>query len=111
MVIPETFNDDKIVVTLFKFVFPEIFNDDIHDKIVNPDTFNDDIHDVALFKVVVPDTFNDDIHAVLLFNVVNPDTFNDDNIVDAPETNKLVRLVLFNIDVLVLCKFEMFKFE
>ncbi len=61
--------------------------------------------------MVVPDTFNDDIHVVVLFNVVVPDTLNDDKNVDAPETNKLVKLVLFNIIVDVNCKFEMFKFE
>ncbi len=60
---------------------------------------------------VVPDTFNDDIHVVLLFNVVNPDTFNDDNNVVALETNKLVKLVLFNNDVDVACKFDIFKLE
>ena len=31
--------------------------------------------------------------------IILPDTFNDDNIVDAPKTNKLVKLVLLNIDV------------
>ncbi len=47
-------------------------------------------------NIVIPDTFNDDMHVVALYNVVNPDTFNDDKNVDAPETNKLVKLVLFN---------------
>ncbi len=61
--------------------------------------------------MVTPDTFNDDIHVVVSFNVVVPDTLNDDKNVDAPETNKLVKLVIFNIVVDVNCKFEMFKFE
>ena len=35
---------------------------------------------------------------VIYFNVVIPDIFNDDKNVDASETNKLVKLVLFNND-------------
>jgi hypothetical protein len=37
----------------------------------------------------------------MLFNVVFPEIVNELLIVDAPETNKLVKLVLFNNDVLV----------
>ncbi len=40
-----------------------------------------------------------------------PSTFNELVIVDAPLTIKLEKLVLFNSDVLVACKFEIFKFE
>ncbi len=65
---------------------------------------------VWLFNVVTPETFNDDIHVVTLFHLVVPATFHDDKNVDAPETNKLVKLVLLNIVVDVNCKFEMFKF-
>ncbi len=61
--------------------------------------------------IIPPLTFNDELIVVALFNVVVPDTFNVDINVDAPETNKLVKLVLFNIVVDVDCKFEMFKFE
>ncbi len=43
----------------------------------------------------------DKIHVVALLNVVTPETFNELLIVDAPETNKLVKLVLFNNDELV----------
>ena len=46
--------------------------------------------------MVTPDTFKDDIH-VVLFNVVVPDTLNDDKNVDAPETNKLVKLVYLKL--------------
>ncbi len=42
---------------------------------------------------------------VILFNDVVPDTFNDDKNVDEEETNKLVKLVLFNNDVDVDCRF------
>jgi len=48
---------------------------------------------------------------VILFNDVVPDTFNDDKNVESLETNKLVKLVLFNNDVDVDCRFEMFKVE
>jgi len=65
---------------------------------------------VWLFNVVTAETFNDGIHVVALFNLVVPATFNDDKNVDAPETNKLVKLVLSNTVVDVNCKFEMFKF-
>ena len=41
--------------------------------------------------------FNDDRHVELLFNVVYPLTFNDDNNVEAPEHNKLLKLVLLFI--------------
>jgi hypothetical protein len=39
------------------------------------------------------------MHVVTLFNVDNLDTFNDYKNVDAPENNKLMKLVLFNIVV------------
>jgi len=64
----------------------------------------------TLFEnVVIPDTFNVELIVVILFNNVFPKTFNDELIVDAPETNKLVKFVLFNNDVLVTCKFDIFK--
>ncbi len=44
MVLPDTFNDDIVL----------LFND------VKPLTFNDDNNVVLLFNVVKPDTFNDD---------------------------------------------------
>ena len=44
-------------------------------------------------------------------NVVIPDTLNELLIVDALETNILEKLVLFNNDVDVACKFEIFKVE
>jgi hypothetical protein len=40
-----------------------------------------------------------------------PNIFNDDNNVDAPETYKLVKLVLLNIVVDVACKFDIFNDE
>ena len=51
-----------------------------------------------LFIVANPLTFNDDRHVELLFNVVYPLTFNDDNNVEAPEHNKLLKLVLLFIN-------------
>ncbi len=43
--------------------------------------------------------------------MILPVIFNDDNNVDALETNKLVKLVLLNIDVDVACKFDIFNAE
>ena len=60
---------------------------------------------ISALLVIVPVTDK------LLDSVVIPDTFNDDKNVDALETNKLVKLVLFNNNVDVDCRFEMFKFE
>jgi hypothetical protein len=76
--LPDTFNDDNIVVLL--------------DNKVKPETFKDDIN-VVLFNVEYPDTFNDDIN-VVLFNVEYPDTFKADNNVEFPDT---VKLLILNI--------------
>ncbi len=54
--------------------------------------------------IILPATFNDDNNVAALFNVVASDTFNDDNDVDAPETYKLVKLVLLKIEVDFACK-------
>ena len=43
--------------------------------------------------------------------MILPTIFNDDNNVDAPETNKLVKFVLFNNDVDVLFKLLIDKVE
>ena len=74
---------------------------------VGPLTLNE-VNDVLLITVsiivVVPATFKLPF-TVKLFKLVGPDTLKDDNNVDAPETNKLVKLVLlfkFDIDVLLL---------
>ncbi len=83
----------------------------VPDPIILPTTFNDDKHVAALFNVVVPDTFNELLIVVILFNSVKPDRFNDDKYVESLETNKLVKLVLLNNDVVVDCKFEMIKLE
>ena len=56
--------------------------------------------------IIFPTTFNDDNNVAALFNVVAPDIFNDDNNVDAPETYKLV-----NVVVDVACKFVIFNIE
>ena len=61
--------------------------------------------------IIFPTTFNDDNNVAALFNVVAPDIFNDDNNVDAPETYKLVKLVLLKIEVDVACKFGIFNAE
>ncbi len=44
-------------------------------------------------------------------NVVYPDTFNDDKNVDEEETNKLVKLVLLNIDVDVAFKLFIYNIK
>ena len=72
---------------------------------VGPETVNVETHVVAFVNIVAPDTLKDEIHVVALLNVVTPDTFNELLIVDAPETNKLVKLVLFNNDVLVILNY------
>ena len=60
----------------------------------------------TLFEnVVIPDTFNVELIVVIIFNNVFPKTFNDELIVDAPDTNKLVKFVLFNKLELVACRF------
>jgi hypothetical protein len=66
---------------------------------------------IKLCNNVLPLTFNVPIIFVSFDNVVNPDTFNELLNVDALETNILEKSVLFNNDVDVACKFEMFKFE
>jgi hypothetical protein len=48
---------------------------------------------------------------VALFNVVAPDIFNEDNNVDAPETYKLVKLVLLKMSVDVAFKLLINKIE
>ena len=78
-------------------------------KRVGPETVNVETHVVAFVNIVAPDTLKDEIHVVALLNVVTPDTFNELLIVDAPETNKLVKLVLFNNDVLVEFKLSIFN--
>jgi hypothetical protein len=104
--LPTTFNVENNVVAPFNLVVDATFNDELHEttllNLVNPLTLNDDTQVVTPFNLVVPDTFNDELHVAIPFNVVVPDTFNDDNNVDAPETNKLVKFVLFNnvVDVL-----------
>ena len=72
-----------------------------------PLTLNE-VNDVLLITVsiivVVPATFKLPL-TLKLFKLVGPDTLKDDNIVDAPETNKLLKFVLlfkFDIDVLLL---------
>jgi hypothetical protein len=55
---------------------------------------------------IFPTTFKDELIVVALFNVVFLETFNDDNSVDAPETYKLVKLVL-----LFIVKFELLDNE
>ena len=45
------------------------------------------------------------------FPVIIPVTFNDDNNVEAPETYKLVKFVLFNKLVDVACKLDIFNEE
>jgi hypothetical protein len=61
--------------------------------------------------MILPTTFNDELIVVALFNVVFPDTFNDDNNVDAPETYKLVKLVLLKISVDIAFKLLIDKIE
>ncbi len=58
-----------------------------------------------MIKLLVPPTFK----LPLIFRVFKldiPDTFNDDNNVESPDINKLLKLVLLNIDVDVNCKFD-----
>ncbi len=80
----------------------ELFNN------VLPPTFKVPIIDVSFDNVAIPDTFNDDIIVDIPFNFEVPDTFKlfAFNIVADENESKLV-----NNDVLVLCKFDMFKFE
>ncbi len=110
---PETFNDDVHVKVLFIIVVPDTYNDlfivVLFDNVVKPDIFNDDVHVALLCSVVVPDTYHELFIVVLFDNVVKPDIFNDDNTVDAPETNKLVKLVLLNNAVDVAFKLSIFN--
>ena len=70
-------------------ILPTIFN--VDNNVAEPDI-------IALFNVI-------------LLAVTFPDTFNELLIVDELETNKLVKLVLLNNVPLVVCKFDIFKFE
>jgi hypothetical protein len=76
VVIPDTFNEDVIVV-LFKAAKPDIFNDDnivvILFNVVYPDTFNVPYIVVLFAKVVKPETSKDDTIVVLFTNLVNPE--------------------------------------
>ncbi len=61
--------------------------------------------------VILPTTFNDELIVVALLNVVDPETFKVDTHVYAPDTYKLLKLVLLNIEVdvafkLLICNFE-----
>ena len=94
VVYPDTFNELFIVVTLFKLVFPEIFKVDMNVegllKLTNDGWFNIELY--CKFLNAVPEP------------IVLPITFNELLIVDELETNKLVKLVLLNIDVDVIFK-------
>jgi hypothetical protein len=108
-----TSNVDNNVVAPFNLVVDETFNDELHVttllNLVKPLTFNVDTQVKAPFILVVPDTFKDELHVVIPFNVVVPDTFKDDNYVDEPETNKLLKLVLFDKSVVILFRFDMLE--
>ena len=58
-----------------------------------------------------PDTVKAELHVNALFNIVLPDTNNVETNVDAPETNKLVKLVLLNNVVDVAFKLLIDKIE
>jgi hypothetical protein len=49
--------------------------------------------------MMLPITFNDELIVVVLFIVVDPETFKVDTHVDAPDTYKIVKLVLLKNDV------------
>ncbi len=61
--------------------------------------------------MMLPTTFNDELIVVAWFKVVDPETFKVDTHVDAPDTYKLVKLVLLNNDVDVAFKLSIFNFE
>ena len=77
---------------------------------VYPDMFNVPTTVEWLFNHDLPYTFNVPLLFVI-FEVAVPDTLNDDMHVVALDTSKLEKFVLFNNDVDIACKFEMFKFE
>ena len=80
-------------------------------KIVFPETFSDDNKVILLLKFDLPLTLKIPLIVVLFARIVKPETFNDDKNVDALETIKLEKFVLFNNDVDVLCKLDIFKLE